>query len=118
VPARLWVVRKVGIPQGLPLTFSRPSFSSIDDPERQDTAEAGDIDAFPRVFPLSASFGALQRSSFCRLAERKAGTRTRLARIGLSLIITYVALHAAETLLSLAGLERMSSDAYQAFNRA
>ena len=68
-------------------------------PERQDTAEAGDIDAFPRVFPLVASFGALQRSSFCRLAERKAGTRTRLARIGLSLIITYVALHAAETLL-------------------
>ena len=66
-------------------------------PERQDTA--GDIDAFPRVFPLVASFGALQRSSFCRLAERKAGTRTRLARIGLSLIITYVALHAAETLL-------------------
>jgi hypothetical protein len=112
------VVRKVGIPQGLPLTFSRPSFSSIDAPERQDTAEAGDIDAFPRVFPLSASFGALQRSSFCRPAERKAGTRTRLARIGLSLIITYVALHAAETLLSLAGLERMSSDAYQAFNRA
>jgi hypothetical protein len=99
VPARLWVVRNVGIPQGLPLTFSRPSFSSIDDPGTARHRRGRRHRRIPAGLSSGRKFRCASAVVVLSTGRAEGWHRTRLARIGLSLIITYVALHAAETLL-------------------
>src|SRR3954454_61187 len=90
--------------QALTLTFSSPGLSSINEGERRDAEKPGDIAVFPLAFPLIASPGAL---SAVVLLTGRANDLTEKASIilmiGLCLIITYIAMRAADVLVRLLG---------------
>ena len=90
--------------QALTLTFSSPGLSSINEGERRDAEKPGDIAVFPLAFPLIASPGAL--SAVVLLAGRVEGwpgEASIIAMTVLCLIITYVAMRAADALVRLLG---------------
>src|SRR3954454_11106344 len=90
--------------QALTLTFSSPGLSSITEGERQDAEKPGDIAVFPLAFPLIASPGAL--SAVVLLTGRANGLTEEASIVlmtGLCLIITYVAMRAADFLVRLLG---------------
>src|SRR3954469_23503137 len=90
--------------QALTLTFSSPGLSSINEGERRDAEKSGDIAVFPLAFPLIASPGAL--SAVVLLTGRAEGWTEEasiILMIGLCLIITYIAMRAADVLVRLLG---------------
>jgi multiple antibiotic resistance protein len=90
--------------QALTLTFSSPGLSSINEEERRDAEKPGDIAVFPLAFPLIASPGAL--SAVVLLTGRAEGwaeDASILLMIGLCLILTYIAMRAADVLVSFLG---------------
>jgi multiple antibiotic resistance protein len=90
--------------QALTLTFSSPGLSSINEEERRDAERPGDIAVFPLAFPLIASPGAL--SAVVLLTGRGEGwaeDASILLMIGLCLILTYIAMRAADVLVSFLG---------------
>jgi multiple antibiotic resistance protein len=90
--------------QALSLTFSSPGLSSINEGERRDAEKPGDIAVFPLAFPLIASPGAL--SAVVLLTGRTEGwieDAAIIAMIGLCLIITYIAMRAADVLVRILG---------------
>jgi MarC family membrane protein len=90
--------------QALTLTFSSLGLSSISEGERQDAEKPGDIAVFPLAFPLIASPGAL--SAVVLLTGRAEGwaeEASMIVMIVLCLIVTYVAMRAADVLLRLLG---------------
>jgi len=90
--------------QALTLTFSSPGLSSINEVERLDAEKPGDIAVFPLAFPLIASPGAL--SAVVLLTGRTEGWTEQasiILMIGLCLMITYIAMHAADVLVRLLG---------------
>jgi multiple antibiotic resistance protein len=90
--------------QALTLTFSSPGLSSINEGERRDAEKPGDIAVFPLAFPLIASPGAL--SAVVLLTGRAAGWSESASievMIGLCLIITYIAMRAADLLVRILG---------------
>ena len=90
--------------QALTLTFSSPGLSSINEEERRDAQKPGDIAVFPLAFPLIASPGAL--SAVVLLTGRAEGwaeDASILLMIGLCLILTYIAMRAADVLVSFLG---------------
>jgi len=90
--------------QALTLTFSSPGLSSINEGERRDAEKPGDIAVFPLAFPLIASPGAL--SAVVLLTGRANGLTEEASIIlvtGLCLVITYVAMRAADFLVRLLG---------------
>jgi multiple antibiotic resistance protein len=90
--------------QALTLTFSSPGLSSINEEERRDAEKPGDIAVFPLAFPLIASPGAL--SAVVLLTGRGEGwaeDASILLMIGLCLILTYLAMRAADVLVSFLG---------------
>jgi multiple antibiotic resistance protein len=90
--------------QALTLTFSSPGLSSINERERRDAEMPGDIAVFPLAFPLIASPGAL--SAVVLLTGREEGWTEQvfiIAMIALCLIITYMAMSAADVLVRLLG---------------
>ena len=90
--------------QALTLTFSSPGLSSINEGERRDAEKPGDIAVFPLAFPLIASPGAL--SAVVLLTGRADGLTEEtfiILMTGLCLIITYVAMRAADFLVRLLG---------------
>jgi multiple antibiotic resistance protein len=90
--------------QALTLTFSSPGLSSINEVERRDAEKPGDIAVFPLAFPLIASPGALSAVVLLTgRAEGKSEVGSIVTMIGLSLIITYVAMRAADVLVRLLG---------------
>jgi multiple antibiotic resistance protein len=90
--------------QALTLTFSSPGLSSINEGERREAEKSGDLAVFPLAFPVIASPGAL---SAVVLLTGRAESWTEEAfiilMIGLCLIITYVAMRAADVLVRLLG---------------
>ena len=90
--------------QALTLTFSSPGLSSINEGERRDAEKPGDIAIFPLAFPLIASPGALSAVVLLTgRAEDWAEEASIIVMIGLCLIITYVAMRAADVLVRLLG---------------
>jgi len=90
--------------QALTLTFSSPGLSSINEGERREAEKSSDLAVFPLAFPVIASPGAL---SAVVLLTGRAESWTEEAfiilMIGLCLIITYVAMRAADILVRLLG---------------
>ena len=90
--------------QALTLTFSSPGLSSINEGERREAEKSGDLAVFPLAFPVIASPGAL---SAVVLLTGRAESWTEEAfiilMIDLCLIITYVAMRAADILVRLLG---------------
>jgi multiple antibiotic resistance protein len=90
--------------QSLTLTFSSPGLSSINEGERCDAEKPGDIAVFPLAFPLIASPGAL--SAAVLLAGRAdclLEQASIILMIGLCLIVTYIAMRAADVLVRFLG---------------
>jgi multiple antibiotic resistance protein len=90
--------------QALTLTFSSPGLSSINEGERRDAEKPGDIAVFPLAFPLIASPGAL--SAVVLLTGRAQGWQEDASitvMIGLCLIITFIAMRAADVLVRILG---------------
>src|SRR4051794_18611236 len=90
--------------QALTLTFSSPGLSSINEAERRDAEKPGDIAVFPLAFPLIASPGAL--SAVVLLTGRAQGWQEDASitvMIGLCLIITFIAMRAADVLVRILG---------------
>jgi MarC family membrane protein len=90
--------------QALTLTFSSPGLSSINEVERRDAEKPGDIAVFPLAFPSIPIPWAL--SAVVLLTGRAEGLSedaSIIATIGLCLIITYVAMRAADVLVRLLG---------------
>jgi multiple antibiotic resistance protein len=90
--------------QSLTLTFSRSGLSSINEGERCDAEKPGDIAVFPLAFPLIASPGAL--SAAVLLAGRAdclLEQASIILMIGLCLIVTYIAMRAADVLVRFLG---------------
>jgi multiple antibiotic resistance protein len=90
--------------QAVTLTFSSPGLSSINEGERRDAEKPGDIAVFPLAFPLIASPGAL--SAVVLLTGRAEGwveDASIVLMTGLCLIITYIAMRAADALVRFLG---------------
>ena len=90
--------------QSLTLTFSSPGLSSINEGERCDAEKPGDIAVFPLAFPLIASPGTL--SAAVLLAGRADGLLEQasiILMIGLCLMVTYIAMRAADVLVRFLG---------------
>lgn len=107
-PAALPAFRIAGgillVLQSLTLTFSSPGLSSINEGERCDAEKPGDIAAFPLAFPLIASPGTLPAAVL--LAGRADGLLEQasiILMIGLCLMVTYIAMRAADVLVRFLG---------------
>jgi multiple antibiotic resistance protein len=90
--------------QALTLTFSSPGLSSISEGERRDAERPGDIAVFPLAFPLIAGPGSL--SAAVLLMGRTEGVFEAagvIAMILLCLGITFVAMRAADWLVTALG---------------
>lgn len=86
--------------QALTLTFSSPGLSSINEVERRDAEKPGDIAVFPLAFPLIASPGALSAVVLLTgRADAWSEDASIVVMIGLCLIITYIAMRAADVLV-------------------
>jgi multiple antibiotic resistance protein len=90
--------------QALTLTFSSPGLSSINERQRRDAEKPGDIAVFPLAFPVIASPGALSAVVLLTgRAEGWIGEAPIVVMIVLCLIITYIAIRAADVLVRLLG---------------
>lgn len=90
--------------QALTLTFSSPGLSTISESEKNDAREPGDIAVFPLAFPLIAGPGSL--SAAVLVMGRTAGWvewSGVIAALLVCLILTFVAMRAAERLIALLG---------------
>jgi multiple antibiotic resistance protein len=104
LPAFRVARRNAAIPAGIDAAFSSPGLSSINDGERRDAEKPGDIAIFPLAFPLIASPGTL--SAVVLLTGRADGwveDASVIVMIGLCLIITYIAMRAADILVRILG---------------
>lgn len=90
--------------QALTLTFSSPGLSSLNERERHDAQQPGDIAVFPLAFPLIAGPGSL--SAAVLVIGRTASWLEEASVIAMMLVclfLTYVAMRAAEWLLAILG---------------
>lgn len=90
--------------QALTLTFSSPGLSSINEGERREAEEPGDIAVFPLAFPLIAGPGSL--SAAVLVMGRAQGWIEAGAIVGMVLIcalLTWIAMLAADRLVLLLG---------------
>lgn len=90
--------------QALTLTFSSPGLSSINEGERREAEEPGDIAVFPLAFPLIAGPGSL--SAAVLVMGRTEGWIEAGAIVGMILIcalLTWIAMLAADRLVLLLG---------------
>ncbi|RYE04444.1 MAG: MarC family protein [Sphingomonadales bacterium] len=90
--------------QALTLTFSSPGLSSLNDGERHDAQQPGDIAVFPLAFPLIAGPGSL--SAAVLVMGRTAGwveAAGVVAMLLACLLLTFIAMRAAERLITLLG---------------
>lgn len=90
--------------QALTLTFSSPGLSSINEGERREAEEPGDIAVFPLAFPLIAGPGSL--SAAVLVMGRAQGWIEAGAIVGMILIcalLTWIAMLAADRLVLLLG---------------
>lgn len=95
--------------QAMTLTFSSPGLSSISEGERRDAERPGDIAVFPLAFPLIAGPGSLLAAVLLmgRTEGAIEGTGV-VAMILLCLLLTFVAMRAADWLVEVLG--RTGSD--------
>jgi multiple antibiotic resistance protein len=90
--------------QALTLTFSGPGLSSINERERRDAEQPGDIAVFPLAFPLIAGPGPL--SAVVLLMGRSqslVASASVVAMVGACLGITYLAMRGADQIVRLLG---------------
>lgn len=90
--------------QALTLTFSSPGLSSINENEKHDAEQPGDIAVFPLAFPLIAGPGSL--SAAVLVMGRTEGWVEAggvVAMLLLCVILTFGAMRAAERLIALLG---------------
>jgi multiple antibiotic resistance protein len=90
--------------QALTLTFSSPGLSSINDSEKRDAEQPGDIAVFPLAFPLIAGPGSL--SAAVLVMGRTAGWIEGagvVAMVLACLLLTFGAMRAAERLVAILG---------------
>lgn len=90
--------------QALTLTFSSPGLSSINEGERREAEEPGDIAVFPLAFPLIAGPGSL--SAAVLVMGRSQGWIEGGTIVGMILIcalLTWIAMLAADRLVLLLG---------------
>lgn len=90
--------------QALTLTFSSPGLSSINESEKRDAEQPGDIAVFPLAFPLIAGPGSL--SAAVLVMGRTAGWGEAagvLAMLLVCLALTYAAMRVAERLIAWLG---------------
>jgi multiple antibiotic resistance protein len=90
--------------QALTLTFSSPGLSSINESERRDAEQPGDIAVFPLAFPLIAGPGSL--SAAVLVMGRTAGwveSAGVIAMVLVCLLLTFGAMRAAERLVATLG---------------
>jgi multiple antibiotic resistance protein len=95
--------------QAMTLTFSSPGLSSISEGERRDAERPGDIAVFPLAFPMIAGPGSL--SAAVLLMGRTEGPVEAggvIAMILLCLLLTFLAMRAADRLVEALG--RTGSD--------
>lgn len=90
--------------QALTLTFSSPGLSSINDSEKHDAQQPGDIAVFPLAFPLIAGPGSLSAAVLVmgRTVDwtEAAGV---LAMLLVCLLLTFGAMRGAEKLIAVLG---------------
>ena len=90
--------------QALTLTFSSPGLSSLNDGERKDAQEPGDIAVFPLAFPMIAGPGSL--SAAVLVMGRTSGLLEAAGVIAMLLVclaLTFGAMRAAERLVAVLG---------------
>jgi multiple antibiotic resistance protein len=90
--------------QALTLTFSSPGLSSINESEKHDAEQPGDIAVFPLAFPLIAGPGSL--SAAVLVMGRTEGWIEAggvIAMLLLCVLLTLGAMRAAERLIALLG---------------
>ena len=90
--------------QALTLTFSSPGLSSLNDGERKDAQEPGDIAVFPLAFPMIAGPGSL--SAAVLVMGRTSGWLEAAGVIAMLLVclaLTFGAMRAAERLVAVLG---------------
>jgi len=90
--------------QALTLTFSSPGLSSLNDGERKDAQEPGDIAVFPLAFPMIAGPGSL--SAAVLVMGRTSGLLEAAGVIAMLLVclaLTFGAIRAAERLVAVLG---------------
>ena len=90
--------------QALTLTFSSPGLSSLNESEKRDAEQPGDIAVFPLAFPLIAGPGSL--SAAVLVMGRTAGWIEAIgvvAMIFACLFLTFGAMRAAERLVAVLG---------------
>jgi multiple antibiotic resistance protein len=90
--------------QALTLTFSSPGLSSINESEKHDAEQPGDIAVFPLAFPLIAGPGSL--SAAVLVMGRTEGWVEAggvIAMLLLCVLLTLGAMRAAERLIALLG---------------
>lgn len=90
--------------QALTLTFSSPGLSSLNDGERKDAQEPGDIAVFPLAFPMIAGPGSL--SAAVLVMGRASGWLEAAGVIAMLLVclaLTFGAMRAAERLVAVLG---------------
>jgi multiple antibiotic resistance protein len=90
--------------QALTLTFSSPGLSSINESEKHDAEQPGDIAVFPLAFPLIAGPGSL--SAAVLVMGRAQGWIEAggvIAMLLLCVLLTLGAMRAAERLIALLG---------------
>lgn len=90
--------------QALTLTFSSPGLSSINEGERREAEEPGDIAVFPLAFPLIAGPGSL--SAAVLVMGRTQGWNEAGCVVGMILVcalLTWIAMLAADRLVLLLG---------------
>ena len=90
--------------QALTLTFSSPGLSSLNDGEREDAQEPGDIAVFPLAFPMIAGPGSL--SAAVLVMGRTSGLLEAAGVIAMLLVclaLTFGAIRAAERLVAVLG---------------
>jgi multiple antibiotic resistance protein len=90
--------------QALTLTFSSPGLSSISESEKSDALRPGNIAVFPLAFPLIAGPGALSAAVLLMGRAQTVGEAAGVpAMILICLLLTWLAMLAAEKLLRLLG---------------
>jgi multiple antibiotic resistance protein len=90
--------------QALTLTFSSPGLSSINESEKHDAEQPGDIAVFPLAFPLIAGPGSLSAAVLVMgRAEGWIEAGGVIAMLLLCVLLTLGAMRAAERLIALLG---------------
>jgi multiple antibiotic resistance protein len=90
--------------QALALTFSSPGLSSINDLERNDAQQPGDIAVFPLAFPLIAGPGSLSAAVLVMgSAPSWLKATSVFVIILICLLITFAAMRAADRLIGVLG---------------